>query len=63
MWISSLLWTLYGYLKLNDPLVYIPNFLGLILASLQMILFLIYGLPNNNNNNIINKRTGPTLPY
>lgn len=62
MWISSLCWTLYGYLKLNDPLVYVPNALGLLLASLQMLLFLIYGFSNNNNNNN-NKRSGSTLPY
>lgn len=47
MWVNNLSWFCYGYLIANDPMVYGPNFLGLVLASTQMVLFGIYGIQTN----------------
>lgn len=40
---NSVSWLLYGLLVANDVLIWGPNVLGLGLASLQMILFFVYG--------------------
>ena len=42
---NALSWSLYGTIEVNDPIVYIPNLIGLLLASIQLLLFVIYGLP------------------
>lgn len=44
LWVNGLSWMLYG-LILNDPLVYLPNMLGLLLSSCQLLLFIRYGFP------------------
>ena len=44
-WLNALLWALYGSLVSKDIMVYGPNSLGFILASLQMAMYAIYGLP------------------
>lgn len=45
MWINSLCWLLYGVIISNDFMIIGPNALGLLLASLQLLLFLVFGLP------------------
>ena len=42
---NGLSWTLYGYLIDHDALLYISSGLGVILCSLQLTLFFVYGLP------------------
>lgn len=42
---NALSWASYGILIANDPMIYGPNLLGLVLASLQMSLFVLFGLP------------------
>lgn len=43
MWLNSLCWTSYGLLITADINVYGPNGIGLLLASTQLLLFIIYG--------------------
>ena len=43
--LNAFSWSLYGVLIANDPMIYGPNLLGLALASIQMSLFVIFGLP------------------
>jgi len=40
---NALSWSLYGLIIAHDPMVYIPNLLGLLLAIFQLILFVIFG--------------------
>lgn len=42
-WLNGLSWGLYGLLVVNDPLVYLPNAVGLMLATVQLSLFAKYG--------------------
>jgi solute carrier family 50 (sugar transporter) len=42
---NSCSWSMYGLMVANDPMIYGPNLLGLALASVQMSLYLIFGLP------------------
>lgn len=42
---NSLSWSAYGLLVANDILIYGPNLVGLFLASIQMSLFAVFGLP------------------
>lgn len=42
-WMNTLSWVLYGQFIAHDPIIFIPNYLGLALASFQMLLFVIYG--------------------
>jgi solute carrier family 50 protein (sugar transporter) len=44
-WMNAFSWSLYGILIANDPMIYGPNLLGLALASIQMSLFVLFGLP------------------
>jgi solute carrier family 50 protein (sugar transporter) len=43
--LNGLCWTLYGFLEAHDPIVYVPNSIGLFLACIQLSLFVIYGFP------------------
>lgn len=43
--LNGLCWTLYGFLESHDPIVYVPNSIGLFLACIQLSLFVIYGFP------------------
>lgn len=42
-WLNSLSWVLYGHFVVHDPMILLPNALGLLLASAQMCLFWVYG--------------------
>lgn len=44
IWLNSISWLLYGLLVAHDILIYGPNVLGFMLASLQMSLFAVYGI-------------------
>ena len=44
IWLNSISWLLYGSLVAHDILIYGPNVLGFLLASVQMSLFAIYGI-------------------
>jgi solute carrier family 50 protein (sugar transporter) len=44
-------WTLYGFFKDKDLYVMIPNMLGLALAILQVVLWVIYRKPNSYTKN------------
>lgn len=43
--LNALSWSAYGIIEAKDPIVYIPNLIGLFLASIQLSLYFIYGLP------------------
>ena len=45
MWLNSLCWLLYGVMISKDLMIIGPNLLGLLLASLQLLLFLVFGFP------------------
>jgi len=42
--LNCLLWSLYGFVLLNDPQIYASNFVGLLLAIAQLMLFARFGL-------------------
>jgi solute carrier family 50 protein (sugar transporter) len=44
IWLNSISWLLYGVLVAHDILIYGPNILGFLLASIQMTLFATYGI-------------------
>lgn len=44
IWLNSISWLLYGALVAHDILIYGPNIIGFLLATIQMSLFLIYGI-------------------
>jgi solute carrier family 50 protein (sugar transporter) len=46
---NALSWSSYGVLIANDPMIYAPNAVGVVLASIQLSLFVIYGLPKENS--------------
>lgn len=43
---NALSWALYGIIEANDVIVYMPNIIGLLLACVQLSLFVIYGMPS-----------------
>ena len=43
--LNSLSWSAYGLLVADDAMIYGPNLMGLFLSSIQMALFMIFGLP------------------
>ena len=43
--LNSASWSLYGLLVAGDPMIYGPNLVGFALASVQMSLYVIFGLP------------------
>lgn len=42
-WLNSCSWVAYGYFIAHDPMILMPNSLGLLLTTIQMSLFLVYG--------------------
>lgn len=44
-WFNSLSWLAYGIIVADDPYIYGPNLLGFVLSSVQLSLFIAYGLP------------------
>eukprot|EP01041_Mallomonas_annulata_P014044 gene14044-29891_t len=44
-WMNSLSWLAYGVFIAKDPIIYVPNILGFLLASIQLSLFIIFGMP------------------
>lgn len=47
-WLNALSWLLYGIIVANDPMIYGPNSLGLLLSSIQLSLFFAYGFGSPN---------------
>ena len=47
-------WSLYGKLVADEIVVWLPNALGLLLASVQLSLFAIYGFGAEKKNDIDN---------
>ena len=45
IWCNCVSWTAYGYYVADDSLIVIPNVLGVMLASMQLLLFGLFGLP------------------
>eukprot|EP00981_Chlorochromonas_danica_P009940 scaffold2913_cov181-Ochromonas_danica.AAC.34 len=43
-WINNFSWSCYGYFVAKDHLIYGPSALGFLLSSIQMLLFLRYGI-------------------
>lgn len=41
-------WAMYGLIDAKDFMIFFPNFIGLALASVQMILFAVFGIPAND---------------
>ena len=44
-WMNAFCWFLYGYLIVDDIMIYGPNSMGLLLSSIQMFLYIMYGFP------------------
>ena len=49
--LNSASWSAYGLLVAGDPMIYGPNLIGFVLASIQMSLYLAFGLPPKTANN------------
>lgn len=47
VWLSAAFWTLYGGVVTHDVTVLVPSLAGLIMASIQLFMFVLYGLPPN----------------
>lgn len=43
-WLNSCSWVAYGYFIAHDPMILMPNTLGLMLTTLQMSLFIVFGV-------------------
>lgn len=43
--LNSLSWSLYGYMVVDDPILWLPSAIGFLLSSFQLMLFGIYGFP------------------
>ena len=56
-WCNAASWSLYGILISKDVMIWSPNVAGLILATVQMFMFVLFGLPPTNR-----KKTGSTFP-
>lgn len=41
-------WSSYGLIIENDPVIYCPGLTGLVLASIQLMLFVLYGFPKQS---------------
>lgn len=44
-WLNALCWFSYGILVAHDVMIFGPNGMGLALASIQMLMFMIFGMP------------------
>jgi len=42
-WLNALSWASYGLLVAHDPMIYGPNLMGFSLASIQLLLFAVFG--------------------
>lgn len=51
-WLNSLSWVAYGYFVARDPMILMPNTLGLLLGSVQMALFAVYGFHSESSSKI-----------
>lgn len=47
VWLSAAFWTLYGGVVTHDATVLVPSLAGLIMASIQLFMYVLYGLPSN----------------
>lgn len=59
-WLNSSSWSLYGTFVADDPMIYIPSMIGWILSSVQMSLFLIFGISRTNARLIAVGKLTPT---
>jgi len=48
-WLNAIAWTLYGWITINDPMIWGPSAIGTILTTFQMMLFVVYGLPGKSD--------------
>ena len=54
---NALSWTLFGYLIDHDALLYVSSGIGLILCSLQLTLFCVFGLPPTEDDHHVDEST------
>ena len=54
-WCNAASWSVYGLLISKDVMIWSPNVAGLILATIQMFMFVLFGLPPT-------KKKSPILP-
>ena len=47
-WLNAFSWSLYGIIVANDFMVYAPNLIGLLLASVQLFLYAWLGFPSDS---------------
>lgn len=61
---NALSWSLYGLIIAHDPMVYVPNLLGLLLAIFQLLLFVIFGFDKDasNSNDIFSSKNDEATP-
>lgn len=43
-WLANISWIAYGLIIARDPIIWVPNIVGLVFSSTQMLLFLRYGI-------------------
>lgn len=51
-WLNSCSWVAYGYFIAHDPMILMPNTLGLMLTTVQMSLFLVFGVSTASQQSI-----------
>lgn len=48
-WGNAFSWSLYGLFVAADPLIYGPNMFGLLLATVQLSLFVVFGVQSSSS--------------
>lgn len=62
MFATGVCWSLYGLLVIDDMTVYLPNMLGVLLATVQLSLFALYGFAATPNSKLLSSDRD-VLPY
>jgi len=57
-WLNAITWVLYSEYVIKDYLILIPNLIGLILTTIQMLLFFMYGISSSSSSNNNNMKEG-----
>lgn len=51
-WFNAFSWSLYGIILAHDYNVYVPNLLGLLLATVQILLYAMYGAEDSSKDEL-----------
>lgn len=52
IWVASALWTVYGLFIVQDYIIIVPNAISVVLSSVQLFLFTIYGFHTSSKSDL-----------